>query len=131
MGMLNAFMTWLAQVTIGESVTLFDAANSYVGVGDSTTLYLAIQTGLQAAVNVFRQGMDYGYPVRSGNTVIFQATIGEDDANYAWNEFEVRNAAAGGGTGMNRVVSPSGTKPSGEVWVLRLENTYVIGVVEE
>jgi hypothetical protein len=118
----NAYATFAAQATIGESVTLFNNANAYLGVGDGTTAFSASQTDLQGT-NKVRKPMNSGYPSRSGNTVTFQATFGASEANFVWNEWGVFNAATGG-VMLNRKVESLGTKASGTVWQFTVQLTW-------
>lgn len=118
----NAYATFAAQATIGEAVTPFNNANARIGVGDGTTAFSASQTDLQGT-NKLRKGMDAGYPTRSGNTVTFRATYGSTEANFAWNEWGVFNAASGG-TMLNRKVESLGTKVSGSIWVFEVQLTW-------
>jgi hypothetical protein len=118
----NAYATFAAQATIGESVTLFNNANAYLGVGDGTTAFSASQTDLQGT-NKVSKPMNSGYPSRSGNTVTFQATFGATEANFAWNEWAVFNAATGG-VMLNRKVENLGTKVSGTVWQFTVQLTW-------
>jgi len=91
-------------------------------VGDSTTAEAATQTDLQAATNKTYVGMDATYPSRSAQTVSFRSTYGSAVANYAWQEFIVRNGA----TALKdiiRKVSAQGTKTSGQTWELTIQIT--------
>lgn len=119
----NAYkQTYLAQITIGEAVTPFDAAHAYIGVGDGTAPFDPAQTDLQGT-NKVRKPMDTGYPVRQGNQVTFRATFGENDANFTWNEFGIFNAASGG-VMLGREVENKGTKAAGTVWVFTVTVTW-------
>jgi hypothetical protein len=101
-----------------------DNSNARLGVGDSNTAEAASQTGLQAATNKTFKAMDSGYPQRSGQTAEWRATFGSSDANYAWEEYTVVNAADDAGVNLNRKVSSKGTKASGETWTLSLQITF-------
>ena len=105
------------------SPTLWNAANARLGVGDGTTTEDASQTGLQGT-NKYFKSMDSGYPQRSNQTAIWRATFGGTEANFAWNEFTVVNAADDTGVNLNRKVSAKGTKSSGETWTLELQITF-------
>ena len=76
------------------SPTAFNAANAYLGVGDSSAAEAATQTDLQASTNKTYKAMASTYPSRSAQTVTLQAVFGSADANYAWNEFTVANPSA-------------------------------------
>jgi len=103
--------------------TKWDSTNARLGVGDSTVSESPTQTGLQGT-NKYWKGMDSNYPQRSNQTAIWRATFGGDEANFAWNEFTVVNAANDTGINLNRKVSAKGTKSSGETWTLELQITF-------
>lgn len=112
------------RLTGGTSVTAFDATNAYLGVGDSSTAAAATQTDLQATTNKLRKAMDATYPQHTDGTgaagnaqVVFRSTFESADANFAWNEWGVFNAASGGRM-LNRKVQALGTKTAGSVWQL-------------
>lgn len=108
---------------IGTSVTAFDNGNAYLGVGDSSTAAAATQTDLQASSNKLRKAMDSTYPqhtdgTSSGNaSIIYRATFGSSDANFAWAEWALFNASTSGRM-LNRKAEANGTKASGTTWVL-------------
>lgn len=99
----------------GTAVTAFTNANSYIGVGDSTTAFSAAHTDLQAATNKLRKAMDATYPTRAANVLTFRATFATTDANFAWQEWGIFNASSGG-TMLSRKVESLGTKPSSQTW---------------
>lgn len=122
--MLNAGIGEMLDLLIAAgSPTAFNNANSYIGVGDSTTAEAAGQTDLQAATNKTRKAMSATYPSRSGQTVTWRSAFGSADANYAWQEFGVFNASTGGKM-LNRKVSNQGTKASGQTWTVDLAITW-------
>jgi hypothetical protein len=104
--------------------TKWDNSNARLGVGDSNASESPTQTGLQAATNKTYKTMDSGYPTRSNQTADWRATFGSADANYAWEEYTVVNAASDTGKNLNRKTSSKGTKSSGETWVLSLQVTF-------
>jgi fatty acid/phospholipid biosynthesis enzyme len=126
MGMTNAMRDYWAQSSIGEAVTAFDNANAYIAAGDSATAFAATQTDLQAATNKLRKAMDATYPQRSGNVLTFRATFATGDANFAWNEWGIFNAAAAG-TMMQRKVENLGTKTSAQSWQMTATITINAG----
>jgi hypothetical protein len=105
------------------SPTKWDSTNAKLGVGDSNASEAASQTGLQAQTNKTYKQMDANYPQRSGQTAEWRATFGGADANYAWEEYTVVNAANDAGKNLNRKTASKGTKSSGETWVLSLQIT--------
>lgn len=106
-----------------NSLTLFNNANAYIGVGDSSTAFSASQTDLQAASNKTRQGMDSTYPSGSAGVITFSATFATGSANYAWNEWGVFNAASSGSM-LSRKVESLGTKTSAQSWQIQATLTF-------
>jgi hypothetical protein len=109
--------------TTAAASTPFNNANSYIGVGDSTTAYAAGQTDLQAATNKLRKAMDATYPQTSINVVTFRSTFATTDANWAWQEWGVFNASSAG-TMLNRKVESLGTKTSAQTWQFTVTLTF-------
>lgn len=105
------------------SPTAWNNANARLGVGDSSAAESASQTGLQAASNKTYKGMNSGYPTAATQKGTWQADFTGAEANYAWNEFTVSNAADDTGKNLNRRVSAQGTKTSGQIWTLTLDIT--------
>lgn len=126
MGMTNAYRDFIAQQTIGEAVTAFSNANAYIGAGDSATAFAAAQTDLQAASNKLRKAMEATYPQRSANVLTFRALFGTSEANFAWQEWGVFNAASAG-TMLNRKVESLGTKTSAQSWQITATITVNTG----
>lgn len=123
-GLANAGINLLTNLLCGAGGTAFNNANSYLGVGDSSTAFVASQTDLQAATNKLRKAMDATFPTSGASQqVVFKSTFATGDANFAWNEGAAFNAAAAG-TMLNRKVSSMGTKTSAEIWVLTCTITF-------
>ena len=105
-----------------NNVTAFDNTNAYLGVGDSASAAAATQTDLQGT-NTNRQSMAAGYPAHTDGTgsgaesLQFQAVFGTADANFAWQEWGLFNAASAGRM-LNRKVASLGTKTSADSWRL-------------
>ncbi len=114
--------------TSGQTLTYFNNANSYIGVGDSSTAEAATHTDLQAATNKLRKAMDATYPTHtdgtaSGNaSAVWRSTFATSDANYAWNEWGIFNGSSGGRM-LNRKVQSLGTKTSAASWQLTVTLT--------
>jgi hypothetical protein len=115
MALTNAGRDLIASMLLGEATTDFTNANARIGVGDSTTAFAAAQTDLQAATNKLRKAMDATYPQRATNVLTFRSTFATGDANWAWQEWAVFNAAAAGAM-LNRKVESLGTKTSAQSW---------------
>jgi hypothetical protein len=121
---LNEGLEELIDIVCGiDSPTKWDNTNARLGVGNSNTAESATQTGLQGGSKTFK-AMDTGYPQRSNQTAEWRATFGSGEANYAWEEYTVVNAADDTGKNLNRKVSRKGTKDSGETWTLSLQITF-------
>lgn len=122
---LNEGLQELIDIICGLGTpTKWDNSNARLGVGDSNAAENASQTGLQAATNKTYKTMDTSYPQRTNQTAEWRATFGASDANYAWEEYTVVNAASDTGKNLNRKTSSKGTKASGESWVLSLQITF-------
>lgn len=125
MPITDAGRNHLVQAGIGAAVTAFNNANSYIGVGDSTTAFAAAQTDLQAATNKFRKAMDATYPSGAANVITFRSTFGTADANFAWQEWGVfNNATNGSGTMLSRKVESLGTKTNTQTWQFTVTLTF-------
>lgn len=116
---------------IGTSVTAFNNANAYLGVGNSSTAEVATQTDLQGA-SKFYKVMDATYPLHTpGSTsaaasITFKVTIATTFAEFAWNEWCLTNSSTGSGAGqvLNRkVLTGAGTKVPGDQWTLTVTLT--------
>lgn len=102
-------------LTSSGLATPYTNANANIGVGDSSTAAAVGQTDLQAATNKLRKVMDATYPTVSNGVYTFRSTFATSDANFAWQEWAVFNAAAAGRM-LNRAVSSLGTKTSAQSW---------------
>lgn len=122
--LLNEGINLIWSLVAGGSGTVFSNANSYLGVGDSSTAAAATQTGLQASTNKLYKAVDASYPTYgTDQKITFKATFGASDANFSWQEFTVANGNSDSATNLNRKVSDQGTKASGQVWELTLDIT--------
>lgn len=128
MPLTDAGRNAIASRLINDATTIeFDNANAKIGVGDSTVAFAAAQTDLQAATNKLRKAMDAGFPTIAANAITFRSTFIGTEANWAWQEWAVFNAATAG-VMLNRVVEVNGTKLTGQTWVLQVTITVNIGV---
>jgi hypothetical protein len=118
----NAARDHITKAIIGSSLTSFNNANAYLGVGGgagATNAFAATQTDLQGASKT-RKAMDSTYPTdppSPSNRLTFRSTFATGDANYAWEEWGTFNASAAG-TMLNRSVGSLGTKTSAASWQL-------------
>ena len=72
-----------------------------------------------------------GFLLGTGVTAIIQSSsatsvITQSEANFAWNEWGIFNAATGG-VMLNRVVESNGTKQNNQTWILDISVTFTIG----
>jgi len=119
--MLDTGKAEMWALAIGGSANNFDNTNAQIGVGDSTTAESSSQTDLVAATNKTYKAADATYPTQSTTTTTddtfkTQSTFGGADANYAWQEFVIKQATSL--ICLNRKVSNQGTKASGQTWVI-------------
>jgi len=124
--MTNVYRDYLASATHTGSATPFNNANSYLGVGDSSTAFAATQTDLQASTNKLRKAMEASYPTLATNVLVFRSLFGTGDANFAWQEWGVFNNSSAG-TMMCRKVESLGTKTSAQSWQLTATITLNAG----
>ena len=121
--LLNEGINELWTILCSASGTKFDNATAQTGVGDSTTAANATQTDLQAARNKAYVGMMAGFPTYgTDQKAIWKSSYDGNTANYAWQEFIVRNGA----TALKdicRKVSAQGSKAVNQVWELSIQIT--------
>jgi len=116
---INEFFT----LVCSASGTKFDNTNAQTGVGDSTVAEAVTQTDLQAATNKAYVGMMAGFPTYgTDQKAIWKSSYDENTANYAWEEFIVRNGATALKC-LNRKVSSQGSKAVNQVWELSIQIT--------
>lgn len=121
MALTNAGRDYLAGAIVTAPGTPFNNANAHIAVGNGTAAFAAGQTDLQGATRT-RKAMDAGYPTTAGNVLTYRATYATTEANHAWEEWGVFNAAAGG-TMLNRKVEALGTKTSAQSWQFTVQLT--------
>lgn len=118
--LVNNGIQIMEDALIGVGITAFSNANARIGVGDSTTAAAATQTDLQAATNKLRKAMDATFPSRAAQTLSFKSSFTAAEANFAWQEWGVFNAASGATSMLNRKVESLGTKTTG-TWTLQAD----------
>lgn len=119
MALTNAGVEAMLDAITGiGSFTEFNAANAYIGIGDSTDVFDKTETDLQAATNKSRKPMDTGFPTQpTALTFKLQATWGTADANHAWEEWGVFNGSSGGVMLSRKVETITGSPKTGsEAW---------------
>lgn len=103
----------------GIAASPWNNADALIGVGDDATVANDAQADLLAAVNKDYQPMMVGFPATAApKTMSWRATFGAGDANFAWNEFTLKNNATG--ICVNRGVQALGVKVGGAVWIATL-----------
>lgn len=120
MPLTNAGRDFLARACINAAgTTFFDSNNAYVGIGSSTAAFDVTQTDLQAPSEKLRKKVDAGYPVfQAPDKMVFQVTLGPDEANFAFQEWGIFNHPTAG-TMLHREVFFNGTKQQGQSWTFR------------
>jgi hypothetical protein len=118
--LLNTGIDEMWDLIVGDSANHFNNASAQIGVGDSNTAAAASQTDLQAAANKTYKGMESGYPTSTTQKANFKASFGAGDANYAWNEWVVKQSASA--KCLNRKAESLGTKTGG-TWTLEVNVT--------
>jgi hypothetical protein len=127
MPLVNAGRDFIAAAIINSgSPVFFTNANARLGVGDSTTNATPLTyTDLQAATNKMRKAMDATFPTIATNVLTFQSTFATTDANWAWQEWGIFNAASAG-VMLSRKVESLGTKTSAATWQLTATLTLTV-----
>jgi hypothetical protein len=118
--LLNTGIDEMWDLIVGDSANHFNNAGTQIGVGDSNTAVSPSQTDLQAATNKTYKGMESGYPTSTTQKVTFKSSFGSGDANYAWNEWVVKQSTSA--KCLNRKAESLGTK-SGGTWTLEVNIT--------
>lgn len=114
--LLNEGIQEMWDLVIGATATsAYSNANAQLGVGSNTTAAAAAQTDLQDGSAVWK-AMNGSYPTRSSQTMDFQSDFTSGEANFAWQEWGVRNGSTRN-KNMNRKVESLGTKSTG-TWTL-------------
>jgi len=122
--LLNEGISVLIDLLCGlGSPTSWNNANARLGVGNDATAPSASQTGLEGASKTYK-GMNTGYPQKSGQDSKWQADFVDGEAEYAWNEETIVNAADDTGDNLCRQNTALGTKPSGQTWRLTATITW-------
>jgi hypothetical protein len=121
--LLNEGIAELDALLTGDAATAYSNANAYLGVGSDATAENATQTGLIDGTPTHKP-MEATYPLFAAQITTWRAVFGSGDANEAWEEFTVVNAATDAGDNLNRKTSSQGTKAAGQTWTLDLAITW-------
>ena len=131
MSLVNSGRDFLLGAAMGDEDTLFEEANTYIGVGDGDTDVSASQTDLQGN-NTERIPMESGYPKRDPenegekNKYRFNIIADEGVADFSWLEWGIFNDKTSG-VMLNRVVQDQGTKSGEAIWELEVDVEIVVG----
>jgi hypothetical protein len=69
--------------------------------------------------------MDATYPqLASGQKARWRSTYQSAEGNHSWQEFTVSNTSDGSGKNLMRILVDKGTKSSGEVWELTIDEEF-------
>ena len=121
MGMTLAGKELIAKALMGDTFTNYNNTNARLGVGDSATAFADTQTDL-LGTNKFRRVMEATFPTRSVREITWKSSFAASEANWAWLENGVFNAASAGEM-LARDVEDLGTKASPAVWVFTKKGT--------
>ena len=126
--MTTAGLAAVTGLILGLGGQAFNAANSIIGVGNSTTAFSAGQTAL-VGTSYYRP--TDSAPFRTNGAMSAAATFGGSDANFVWNEWcwatgtgtvtanaTLASVTAGTEVMWNRKVVSLGTKEIGAQWTL-------------
>jgi hypothetical protein len=120
MGLTLVGKELIAKALMGDAYTKFDNTNARLGVGNDATAFNENQTDL-IGTN-FRRVMEATFPTRSAREITWKSSFGASEANFAWLENGVFNAASAGDM-LARDVENLGTKASPAVWVFTKKGT--------
>ena len=108
--------------TIGTPIAWTTTA--YCGVGNSGVAFDPTHVDLQGASKTYK-AMDATYPqLVASQKARWRSTYQSADGNHAWLEFTVSNTSSGTGKNLMRILSDKGTKASGEVWELTIDEEF-------
>jgi len=113
----------LATLLCGGAATAYDNSNARLGVGNSATGEQATDTGLLGASKLWK-GMMATFPTYGASQqTVFKSEFSESEAQWAWEEYTLVNAADDTGDNLVRKTQSLGTKGA-EIWRLTLTITW-------
>lgn len=115
----------------GLGGTPYNAENTRICIGSNSTLEKFYQCGILASdENKATAKMDEGFPYigDDGIGLYYQASFGENEANFVWNEVSVQNGEGVGSIALNRKTDYWGQKTGG-VWTVRVRMSITDGYV--
>ena len=104
-----------------NAVDYFTNALARTGVGNSTTVAAATDTGLIGGSTAF-VAMEATFPTLVSQTINFKGSYASGVAEFAWEEFTVDNGSTPDDN-LQRLVTPKGTKSTGETWTAEIQIT--------
>ena len=122
MPVTNAGRDFICDSLNGTAGTAF-GSGTYIGVGASSTAFAASQTDLITTPT--RKQVDGAPTQPASNTMRWVATFATGDANIAWNEWGIFNAASSG-TMLSRKVESLGTKTVAQTWQFTVDLTLTV-----
>jgi hypothetical protein len=120
--LLNEGVNEMWKLIAGLGGTPFSNANSYIGVGDSTTVASGEQTGLLGANKLYK-AVDPTYPQVNAQTITYRATYGSGEAAFGFQEFTIANGDSDSAINICRKVEDHSAKPLADTWVVSLSIT--------
>jgi len=107
----------IASLFCGDGlVAPFNLTNARIGVGDSSAVFAASQTDLQASTNKLRKALDSA-PLRTSNSIDYTSTFTTAEANYTWLEIALFNSGSGDYMATRKVIALP-LKTSSEQWTV-------------
>jgi len=94
MGLTLVGKELIAKALMGDSFTNYNNTNARLGVGNDATAFNENQTDL-IGTN-FRRIMEATFPTRSVREITWKSSFAASEANFAWLENGVFNAASAG-----------------------------------
>jgi hypothetical protein len=113
----------LIRLIIGVGTPTQWDATAYLGVGNGTDAFDATDTDLQGASKTYVV-VDGAPTLEANQTARWIATFTALVGNHAWEEFTVSNSSDGTGKNLMRILASKGTKASGEVWELTIDEAF-------
>lgn len=130
----TAGLNRMTSLILGSGAAMTNA-QTFSGVGDSSTAATVADTTLGASSNKWYKATDATYPSQANGVITNNTTFQTGEANYAWNEW-VWGIATGTLTAgsslpgtspvlINHKIQSMGTKVSGSIWTLQGTVTIV------
>ncbi len=105
-----------------NAVDYYTNALARVGVGNSSTAAMDTDTALIGGSTAF-EAQEGGFPnVATASRIDFKGSFADGVAEFAWEEFTVDNGSSPNAN-LQRLVTPKGTKSTGEVWTAEIQIT--------